>query len=67
VWAGVTATAALVCLGMTVLGILVVATGGAIVDQAQATLEDWVFIPIFAVPACVLSMTTASRVRRARR
>ena len=65
-WAGATLLAAIVCLGMTALGIAVVATDGAVVDDHSATASDWVFIPVFALLTLLLIVIAIRRIGRAR-
>jgi hypothetical protein len=65
-WAGATVLVAIVCLGMTALGIAVVATDGAVVDDQSATARDWVFIPVFALLTLLLTVIAIRRIGRAR-
>lgn len=65
-WAGATVLAAIVCLGMTALGIAVVATDGAVVDDHSATASDWVSIPVFALLTLLLTVIAMRRIGRAR-
>jgi hypothetical protein len=61
------AVAALVCLAMTCLGVAVLVTDGAVVDQAGVTAEDWLFAGVAAVLTVVLIPTAIYRLRRSRK
>lgn len=61
-----TLIAALVCLGMTVLGIAIVLTDGSAVDQTGVTTEDRAFVGIFALLTLVLAPTAIYRLNKAR-
>ncbi|WP_035952725.1 hypothetical protein [Parafrankia sp. EUN1f] len=67
VWAAGTVAAAMVCLLMTVTGIAVIWTDGAVADTASTTAGDWLFSAVFAVLTAVLVPTAVRRIRRARR
>jgi hypothetical protein len=61
------AVAALVCLAMTCLGVAVLLTDGAVVDQSGVTAEDWLFLGAAAVLTIVLIPTAIYRLRRSRK
>lgn len=62
-----TLAAAVVCLAMTALGIAVLVTDGAVVDQSGVTGDDWALLALFAVLSLVLAPTAVVRTRRVRR
>jgi hypothetical protein len=61
------AVAAVVCWAMTCLGVAVLVTDGAVVDQPGDTAEDWLFVGVSAVLTIVLVPTAIYRLRRARK
>ncbi|GAA1727005.1 hypothetical protein GCM10009793_25000 [Brachybacterium phenoliresistens] len=53
----------LVCLGMTAVGIAVVVTDGAFIDEPSATVEDWISVFLFALLTIVMAWNLARLVR----
>jgi hypothetical protein len=62
-----TVLAACLCLAMTCLGIAILVTDGAAIDQARATPEDRIFVGVFAGLTLILIPTALFRLRRSRR
>lgn len=62
-----TVVAAAVCVAMTALMIAVLATHGAVTEQAGTSREDWVYLAVFAVLSLILIPTGVFRIRRVRR
>lgn len=61
-----TVVAAAICVAMTALSVAVLSTHGAVVEQAGATREDWVFLAVFAALSLILIPTAVVRIRRVR-
>lgn len=62
-----TVVAAAVCVAMTALMIAVLATHGAVTEQAGTSREDWVYLAVFAALSLILIPTGVFRIRRVRR
>lgn len=67
VYALATVVAAVVCVAMTTLGISVLATNGAVVEQVGTSHEDWVSVAVFGALSLILIPAGVLRIRRARR
>lgn len=62
-----TVVVAAVCTAMTALMIAVLATHGAVTEQAGTSREDWVSLAAFGALSLILIPTGVVRIRRARR
>jgi hypothetical protein len=62
-----TVGAAAVSVAMTALMIAVLATHGAVTEQAGTSREDWVYLAIFAALTLISIPTGVNRIRRVRR